>query len=84
MELEKMKKSFDSPEKWKVYLEQVDQKQMIIKQWFHKFIEQASYYFETVNAVKGWSFKAYEDYFLQWFLTEHGHAHYIFEPKKHR
>jgi hypothetical protein len=67
-----MKHSFDTPEKWNAYIEQVDQKQLIIKQWFIKFKEETSIYFNTVDTVKGWSFKAYGECNLHWFLTEHG------------
>ena len=72
MELEKMKHEFDIPEKWNAFLKQIDQKQILVKEWVLKFKEEASNYFKTVDTVKDWSFKAYEDQYLQWFLTEHG------------
>ena len=63
---------YDSQEKWNAFLKETEQKQTIIKQWFGKFTKEATSYFSSKDAVKGWSFTPLGDYYLHWFLTEFG------------
>jgi hypothetical protein len=67
-----MKHEFDTPEKWNAFLKQIDQKQRLIEEWLLKFKEESCNYFNIINRVDGWSFKAWGDCYLHWYLTEHG------------